>query len=324
MKLHENSEDFEALIALASVKLDIADVLIEKDYWVTMSLKNLSQSPHAKKVVFKGGTSLSKAHKIIQRFSEDIDLAVIVDAAASSNAVKTQIGDTEDACSKGFNEVNIPDKTSKGSKFRKTYWSFPKKSLSGDYGDAGEHILIEVNSFTKPEPHEEKQIESLIAEYLRIEKKDDEITKYELEPFSIAVLSPERTIMEKVSAITKGCYTSKDGNYEVLSKNIRHFYDLVKLQEYLGPDFFTNFKNLKMLLDRVKEDDRKMDKEGEWTKKNYKEAPIFRDFDAVWKIISSAYNSQFKSMLYGDKKMPPDGSVKDTILVISKMLEAIE
>lgn len=55
MKLHENPEDFKDFITLASAELDIADVLIEKDYWVTFALKNLVNSQYAPNVVFKGG-----------------------------------------------------------------------------------------------------------------------------------------------------------------------------------------------------------------------------------------------------------------------------
>src|SRR6478672_1042474 len=49
---------------------------IEKDWWVTLTLKALFQSAYAKYLVFKGGTSLSKGYKLIDRFSEDIDLAL--------------------------------------------------------------------------------------------------------------------------------------------------------------------------------------------------------------------------------------------------------
>ena len=51
-------------------------IAIEKDWWVTFALKTsfeISCSPH---LVFKGGTSLSKAWNLIERFSEDIDLAI--------------------------------------------------------------------------------------------------------------------------------------------------------------------------------------------------------------------------------------------------------
>lgn len=48
--------------------------LLEKDVWVVWTLGALFDSPLAADLTFKGGTSLSKAYKIIERFSEDIDL----------------------------------------------------------------------------------------------------------------------------------------------------------------------------------------------------------------------------------------------------------
>src|ERR1700734_2155440 len=77
MKLHESKQDFIDLIEAAAQHLRLRPVFVEKDYWVTYVLKNLSQSIHRGKVVFKGGTSLSKAYSLIERFSEDIDLAVL-------------------------------------------------------------------------------------------------------------------------------------------------------------------------------------------------------------------------------------------------------
>ena len=49
---------------------------IEKDLWVTMVLQTIFAQPIAEHLVFKGGTSLSKVWRVIQRFSEDIDLAI--------------------------------------------------------------------------------------------------------------------------------------------------------------------------------------------------------------------------------------------------------
>lgn len=49
---------------------------IEKDWWVTLCLKALYSTPYAVYCIFKGGTSLSKGRKLIQRFSEDIDIAL--------------------------------------------------------------------------------------------------------------------------------------------------------------------------------------------------------------------------------------------------------
>lgn len=48
--------------------------LLEKDVWVVWTLRALFESPLSADLTFKGGTSLSKVYKIINRFSEDIDL----------------------------------------------------------------------------------------------------------------------------------------------------------------------------------------------------------------------------------------------------------
>ena len=54
----------------------IVDNAIEKDYWVSMVLRAIFSLPYADAFVFKGGTSLSKGWSLIDRFSEDIDLAI--------------------------------------------------------------------------------------------------------------------------------------------------------------------------------------------------------------------------------------------------------
>ena len=56
--------------------------LLEKDVWVVWSLRHLFTAPYAPHLVFKGGTSLSKAYGIIQRFSEDVDLTYDIRAIA--------------------------------------------------------------------------------------------------------------------------------------------------------------------------------------------------------------------------------------------------
>lgn len=57
-----------------SVQIPLAS--IEKDWWVVQTLRLIYQMEAAKHLLFKGGTSLNKAWKLIERFSEDIDLAL--------------------------------------------------------------------------------------------------------------------------------------------------------------------------------------------------------------------------------------------------------
>ena len=76
MNLHEAPGIYLELIQATAADRGIPAIYVEKDYWVTRVLKRLSESDHREAVVFKGGTSLSKAHGVIERFSEDIDLAI--------------------------------------------------------------------------------------------------------------------------------------------------------------------------------------------------------------------------------------------------------
>lgn len=74
MNLHENKEDFTEAVQAVSRGLNISPALVEKDYYVTLVLKRINEEVSG--LIFKGGTSLSKCHKAIDRFSEDIDLTL--------------------------------------------------------------------------------------------------------------------------------------------------------------------------------------------------------------------------------------------------------
>ena len=68
MILHNDKETFNELIETTAGVLGIPAVFIEKDYWVTYILNRLSKSDYNQTAIFKGGTSLSKAYKIIILF----------------------------------------------------------------------------------------------------------------------------------------------------------------------------------------------------------------------------------------------------------------
>jgi hypothetical protein len=76
-------EDRAEALELAAAQTGRAPHLLEKDVWVVWVLSAIDQSPLANKLTFKGGTSLSKAYKIIDRFSEDIDLTCDIREIAS-------------------------------------------------------------------------------------------------------------------------------------------------------------------------------------------------------------------------------------------------
>lgn len=73
MNLHLDREAFTELVTAASHELHIPSGIIEKDYYVTLALWELSARING--MVFKGGTSLIKCYQILERFSEDIDIS---------------------------------------------------------------------------------------------------------------------------------------------------------------------------------------------------------------------------------------------------------
>ncbi|MET0743146.1 MAG: nucleotidyl transferase AbiEii/AbiGii toxin family protein [Microvirga sp.] len=71
-----SARDRAALFGESGAARGVVDTVIEKDFWVCWTLRRLFEQPgDARTIVFKGGTSLSKAYNAIRRFSEDIDLS---------------------------------------------------------------------------------------------------------------------------------------------------------------------------------------------------------------------------------------------------------
>lgn len=89
----------------AAAQSNLSDVLLEKDFWVCWLLGSLFESEFANALVFKGGTSLSKVFRVIDRFSEDIDLSLspeflqLPKAGTSRNQANKWMKKAEAACS---------------------------------------------------------------------------------------------------------------------------------------------------------------------------------------------------------------------------------
>lgn len=87
-------DDQREVLEQVRARIDRPTHLLEKDVWVVWALAALFDSPLAADLTFKGGTSLSKAYKIIDRFSEDIDLTcdirkLISDLVGNDNPLPT-------------------------------------------------------------------------------------------------------------------------------------------------------------------------------------------------------------------------------------------
>ena len=120
MRLHENKTLFRQAVQFTSDRMQILPIFIEKDYWVTYALYTIFSHAIGSDTVFKGGTALSKCYKMIDRFSEDIDLVVLRREGEWDNQLKTKIRTIGKVVDAVLPEINVEGLTQKRGMNRKT------------------------------------------------------------------------------------------------------------------------------------------------------------------------------------------------------------
>ena len=218
MLLHKDREQFEAIINAVSNELGIPVSIVEKDYYVTMLLKQLAEK--APGCVFKGGTSLSKCHHAINRFSEDIDITF---------SDKLSQGERQNLKNKiiaGISEyLNLPIIDWDNAKSRRDYncYTFKYSPIEGYVPQSLiEGVKMEVVLGSVSFPTVEMEVDSYIYQVLKVDNIEL-VQEYELEPFTMTLQSIERTFIDKVFALCD-YYIKNDVN-----KHSRHIYDLYML-----------------------------------------------------------------------------------------------
>jgi hypothetical protein len=313
MNLHDNKNAFPELIQLAAVRFNILPMYIEKDYWITRSLQCMSQNQNAEKVVFKGGTSLSKAYRLTNRFSEDIDVAVIDAESFTGNQLKMLIKRLAKDMAEGLDEIVIQGVTSKGSRFYKAVYSYPNLTgLTTSTVKAGQ-LLIEINTYANPHPYVKHQITSFISDYLAAIGRQDLIAKYGLSPFAINVLDKRQTMVEKMVSLIR--FSFSENPIIALAGKIRHFYDLY----YLADDsecvkYIQSADFPKDLSELFAHDQREFDEPHGWQSKTIAESPLISDFPVLWNALRSTYQNELTNLAFS--KIPGEQSVADSFVKI--------
>lgn len=237
MQLHRNKEAFSELIALVSDYYKIDASLVEKDYFVTLLLRELTARVPG--LLFKGGTSLSKCYKIIDRFSEDIDLTLEENHQTQGQKKQMKSELVASCMLLGLHLTNLEEIRS-----RRDYNCYKIEYPIGYSSSSIKPLLlVETTYITKAYPSEVKSATSIVYEYLNEIGNDAAIEKYELEPFDIRVQTLDRTLVDKVFAV---CDYMIDNRIE---RNSRHIYDLSRLLSKVKLD-----KELKALIKEVRTD----------------------------------------------------------------------
>lgn len=231
--------------------MPISENAVEKDWWVTVVLYAVFNMKISNYLLFKGGTSLSKGWNIIDRFSEDIDLALGRDfflnemklpyANCTSN---TQIhklrekaqdylfGEFTNELKEKLAELGVDAKVIPENEMTNENGEPLKVAHDKDpsvifiqypslYNDKAAYAIptvkIEISVLSMDEPYEMKRISSLIGEMYTDE--DSDIVQ------TIKTVSPTRTFLEKAFLLCEEYQKAEPRTYRMS----RHFYDLEKL-----------------------------------------------------------------------------------------------
>ena len=296
MKLHNNPSEFQELITLTAREKHIPESAIERDYYIVRALLFLSQSEHAEKCVFKGGTSLSKCYPgSIERFSEDIDLTFVPDKGMTNKQIERKLKAIEKLMTVDSETEIIPAERNDRNKSI-YFWNDNRDSK----------IKLEIGSSVRPEPYGSKTLKTYIQEYLESHGFSDVISEYELTPVTINVLNIERTFVDKIMSVKRHAICG------TITEKTRHIYDvtrLLQLPEIQG--FLQDRKELKRLIVLTKQTDsvylekRNIPKEYDPTG-----AYNFLAWKTEFTKAKDVYEKLHEDLLYTDEKQRFDDAVK--------------
>jgi len=229
-------EQIELFIQIG-VKTNLPPQAVEKDAWVTLMLRMIFTSDLANHLIFKGGTSLSKAFNLIQRFSEDIDLGIDrKHLGFEGDLSKGQIRKLRRAChtfvSTDLSELlqkklveygvdkdlfeMIVENTQVSDQDPETI-KVNYQSLFDEVSYLPKRVLIEVSSRTLIEPNQEVAIKSMIDEHYSE-------TDFAEQEFTVNATNPQKTFLEKLILLHEEFQKPPEKIRHL--RMSRHFYDI--------------------------------------------------------------------------------------------------
>lgn len=248
-------DERKAMIQAVSQAKQIDEASAEKDWWVTAVLYALFHTSISKYLLFKGGTSLSKGWNIINRFSEDIDLALSRDyflnvkkLLCANCVTNTQIHNLRekgqdfllgefkleldnkmkdlglDVTIHGDNEVldeNGEPRKIPHDKDPSVLYIQYSSLYNSQVSYAMPIIKIEISVLSMSEPFEMRRVSSLVEQFYDGENVDSDFVQ------TIRTVSPARTFLEKAFLLCEEYQKNKPRTRRMT----RHFYDLEKLMQ---------------------------------------------------------------------------------------------
>lgn len=225
MNLHRDKDAFKAILSDISRRAEIRSDIVEKDYYLTLLLWELSQRQHDLPAYFKGGTALYKAIGRVKRFSEDIDLTVEIQDCSRSQGKKRL-----ETAANAYKELRRTTEKERESNQRgsiTSVYEYDPVTLV-DTEDALQrfgHVKVEATSFTVSEPTEPLEISPLLYSEATEAQRDILERRFEVRPFTIQTIKMERIFADKILAAE---FYYQRG---MLFDTAKHLYDLATMLE---------------------------------------------------------------------------------------------
>jgi hypothetical protein len=246
-----NHPEFPDLIRIVAEQKGIAPALVEKDYWIMHCLYGLQH--HGLKFELKGGTSLSKGHGIIQRFSEDIDICIEPPPELRVKTGRNQIKHAHVESRRKFYDwlvktiqIDGIEKVARDTAFDGTHLfsggiRLSYKSITPPVDDLREGVLLEAG-FDTVTPNTPKDISSWAYDYAA-----SKIDIIDNRAKGVPCYDPRYTFVEKLQTVSTKFRKQQDKKGRPIDF-MRHYYDVHSLlqrpevQEFMGTDAYKEHK----------------------------------------------------------------------------------
>jgi len=116
-------------------------------------------------------------------FSEDVDLAVIPQVGLSQDRLKALLKQIETIVTEGLTPAADKSNNKRYGRNRTTYYDYPKLFNANTVGPLKEQVVIELNAFTNPVPHQMIEIESYLTQFFRATGRMDTIDSHDMDKF---------------------------------------------------------------------------------------------------------------------------------------------
>lgn len=201
--------------------------IIEKDYYVTEALRAIANAA-GDKVIFKGGTSLSKGWNLIQRFSEDIDLfldPLAFEPSLGKQGIDRELKRLRDAIAKHPGLTFLREESQTIGGFGRND-RFAYEQRFGGPGEVVGRVVLEAGTASGREPTAEMVLRSHVAQFLQ--ETGQTLGAEDEGSFTMRLLHFRRTFVEKMFAIHAKVELFKRDK-RAIGGYARHYYDLYQL-----------------------------------------------------------------------------------------------